>query len=78
MTDRRAEGSGGYRGALPPGRDTLAAPWVIAVFAIFVLIFALSLAGIPSRLVTSPSPNPSGIPSASASGSAGPSASGAP
>jgi len=74
MTDRKAEGSGGYRGALPPGRDTLAAPWVIAVFVIFVLIFALSLAGIPSRLVASPSPNPSGIPSASAS--AGPSASG--
>ncbi len=79
MTDqRRGEGSssGGYRGALPPGRDTLAAPWVIAVFAIFVLIFALSLAGIPSRLVASPSPNPSASFSLSPSASAEPSASG--
>jgi thiol:disulfide interchange protein len=68
----RAEGSGGYRGALPPRQDALAAPWVIAVVAIFVLIFALSLAGLPSNLLASPSPIPSGLPSASA----GPSASG--
>jgi hypothetical protein len=73
VTDQRRP-EGGYRGALPPRQDLLAAPWVIAVFVIFVLIFALTLAGVPSRLLTSPSPNPSGVPSASAS--AGPSASG--
>jgi hypothetical protein len=79
MTERRPEG--GYRGALPPRDDMLARPWVIVVFAIFVLIFALSFAGFPSSLFTEPTPipNPSVLPSGSAaptvSGSAEPSAS---
>lgn len=75
MTDpRRPEG--GYRGALPPRDDSLARPWVIVVFAIFVLIFALSFAGFPSRLFTEPSPEPS--PSMVPSGSVAPSVPGAP
>jgi hypothetical protein len=71
---RRPEG--GYRGALPPRQDTLARPWVVAVIAIFLLIFVLAIAGLPSRLIAEPSPNPSGGPSASASG--GPAVSGQP
>ena len=74
MTDlRRPEG--GYRGALSPRDDSLARPWVIVVFAIFVLIFALSLAGFPSRLFTEPSAEPSPLPSVAPSGSVAPSAS---
>jgi hypothetical protein len=70
---RRTEG--GYRGALPPKRDALARPWVVAVIAIFLLIFALAFAGLPSRFTVSPSPIQV-FPSASASGA--PSVSGAP
>jgi hypothetical protein len=79
VTDlRRPEG--GYRGALPPRGDMLARPWVIVVFAIFVLIFALAFAGFPSRLLTEPTPlpSPSVLPSAGASGSLEPSVSGDP
>jgi hypothetical protein len=72
VTDARRP-EGGYRGALPPRDDSLARPWVIVVFAIFVLIFALSFAGFPSRLFTEPSP--SALPSLAPSGSAAPSAS---
>jgi hypothetical protein len=74
MTDpRRPEG--GYRGALPPRGDALARPWVVAVIAIFLLIFVLTFAGLPSKLFVEPTPFPV-FPSASASGL--PSVSGAP
>jgi hypothetical protein len=57
VTDlRRPEG--GYRGALPPRRDGLARPWVIVVFAIFVLMFALAFAGYPTKLIPEPTPVP--------------------
>lgn len=60
-------GEAGYRGSLPPRRDRLAAPWVIAVIAIFVLVLVLSALGLPSRLFTAnPSAEPSVVPSASA------------
>ena len=81
MTTSEPRRSTGYRGALPTRQDRLARPWLITVFAIFVLIFVLSLAGIPSRLFPEPTlaptpsatatPEPSG--SAEASGSAEPS-----
>ena len=77
MTDQR---SSGYRGALPTRNDTIARPWVLAVVAIFVLMFALSFLGFPASLFPEPSgaPNPSfslspstsAAPSASGSGSA--------
>jgi hypothetical protein len=73
VTDQRRP-EGGYRGALPPRDDMLARPWVIVVFAIFVLIFALAFAGFPSSLFMEPTPLPS--PSVLPSGSAGPSVSG--
>jgi hypothetical protein len=73
VTDARRP-EGGYRGALPPRNDSLARPWVIVVLAIFVLIFALSFAGFPSRLFTEPSPSP--LQSVAPSGSAAPSVSG--
>jgi hypothetical protein len=41
----------GYRGALAERDDRLAKPWVITVIAIFVLIFLLAIAGLPSRLL---------------------------
>ena len=91
MTDQRRGGGDrgaeppapGYRGALPPRTDSLARPWVIVVFVIFVLIFALSFANIPSSIFPTPSvtplPSVSTAPSGSgsASGSPGASASGA-
>ncbi len=43
---------GGYRGSLPPRKDRLAAPWVILVSVIFVLILVLSAFGLPSKLFT--------------------------
>ncbi|HYM52157.1 MAG TPA: hypothetical protein VEW45_01575 [Candidatus Dormibacteraeota bacterium] len=74
MTDpRRTEG--GYRGALPARQDGLARPWIVAVIAIFLLIFVFAFAGLPSRLFVEPTPMPV-FPSASASGA--PSASGGP
>ena len=69
------QGQAGYRGALPPRNDRLAAPWVIAVIAIFVLMIVLSFLGLPSSLFPAETPVP--LPSASveASASAEPSAS---
>ena len=60
----------GYRGALPPRNDALARPWVIAVIAIFVLMFVLAFAGIPSSIFkgnasASPRASFSAVPSAS-------------
>ena len=58
MTDQRPSG---YRGALPTRNDTIARPWVLAVIAIFLLMFVLSFLGFPSSLFpdASGSPNPS-------------------
>lgn len=78
MTDlRRPEG--GYRGALPPRQDGLARPWLIVVFALFVLMFALAFAGYPTKLIPEPTPVPVPsvpVPSVLPSGSAAPSVSG--
>jgi hypothetical protein len=72
----------GYRGSLPTRDDRLARPWIIAVLGIFLLVIALSLAGIPSRFIPDPTPVPlpslptiseSAEPSASASESVEPS-----
>ena len=67
----------GYRGSLAPRQDGLAKPWILAVAGIFVLIIALSIAGVPSRFIPDPTPLPTPIatpipsaaPSADASGS---------
>jgi hypothetical protein len=69
------QGQAGYRGALPPRNDRLAAPWVIVVIAIFVLMIVLSFLGLPSSLFPAETPVP--LPSASveASASAAPSGS---
>jgi hypothetical protein len=53
--------------------DRLAAPWVISVAVIFLLIFALSIAGLPSKLFATPTGTPSPSLSISPSGSPGPS-----
>ena len=80
MTSQNAEP--GYRGSLPTRDDRLARPWIIAVLGIFLLVIALSLAGIPSRFIPDPTPVPlpslptvseSAEPSASESESAEPS-----
>lgn len=63
MTDQPR--SSGYRGALPPRRDHLAAPWVIVVIVAFVLMFVLAYLGFPSRLIPEPTPFP--VPSVPAS-----------
>lgn len=57
----------GYRGALPPRTDRLAVPWAITVVAVFVLVFVLAFAGIPSKLFATPSvaPEASVVPSSS-------------
>jgi hypothetical protein len=79
MTEERSKGSAsgsaggstgpqrapGYRGALPPRRDHLARPWLAVVAVLFVLIFVLAFAGLPSRFFPAPSVEP--IPSFSAS-----------
>jgi hypothetical protein len=65
MTERPT----GYRGALPPRNDAMAAPWVIAVIVIFLLIFVLAFLGFPSKVI----PRASAAPQAS--GSVAPSAS---
>ena len=74
MTDQRPSG---YRGALPTRNDTIARPWVLAVVAIFVLMFVLAFLGFPSSLFPQPSgsPNPSFSLSPSTSAAASPSAS---
>jgi hypothetical protein len=58
MTQERPPREPGYRGALPPRGDALARPWVVIVIALFVLVFALSFAGLPSRLFPAPSVEP--------------------
>ena len=73
MTDQRPSG---YRGALPTRNDALARPWVLAVVAIFVLMFVLSFLGFPSSLFPEPSGSPNPSFSLSPSTSAAPSASG--
>lgn len=80
MTDQRRDA--GYRGTLPPREDRLARAWVITIGLVFVLIFVLALAGIPSRLFPEPTVEPSpslpALPSASASGEPEPEPSGSP
>ena len=75
MTEQRPSG---YRGALPTRNDTIARPWVLAVVAIFVLMFVLAFlasrsARFPSRrdrrIRASLSPSTSAAPSASEGGS---------
>lgn len=75
----------GYRGSLPTRDDRLARPWILLVVGIFLLVIALSVVGIPSRLIPDPTPVPlpslpsfpeSVEPSPSASASAEPSESG--
>jgi len=74
MTDQRPSG---YRGALPTRNDTIARPWVLAVVAIFALMFVLAFLGFPSSLFPQPSgsPNPSFSLSPSTSAAASPSGS---
>ena len=79
MTDTKASREPGYRGALPPRTDRLAPLWVITVAGVMVLVFVLSVLGIPSRFFPEPTPIPlpsvSASPSASLSVEASPSAS---
>ena len=63
----------GYRGALPTREDRLARTWILAVIAIFVLVFVLAVLGVPSRFIPEPTPIP--LPSTPASSSVEPSAS---
>lgn len=65
----------GYRGALRPREDRLAAPWVLTVVAIFVLVFVLSVLGVPSRFFPEPTPVPTPSATASPTATAEPSAS---
>jgi hypothetical protein len=68
--DRDRDRQPGYRGALPPREDRLARPWILAVFAIFVLVFVLSFLGVPSRFIPEPTPVPlPSVPAPSASSS---------
>ncbi|MCA1570350.1 MAG: hypothetical protein LC798_08560 [Chloroflexi bacterium] len=48
----------GYRGSLPSREDRLARPWILVVLGIFVLVIALSIAGIPSRFIPDPTAPP--------------------
>lgn len=70
MTDQQ-RGSSGYRGALPPRNDRLGRPWVVVVITLFLLMFVLAIAGLPSGLVPdeTPSPLPSLVASPSVSAS---------
>ena len=67
-----SERPSGYRGALPTRNDALAKPWVLAVIAIFVLIFLLAALGFPSKAFPRASVEP--IPSGSFAASTAPSA----
>ena len=71
---RRDEPAGetGYRGALPTRTDSLARAWVTAVIVIFLMLFVLNFAGLPSSLLPSPTP----LPTVSAAPSVSPGASG--
>ncbi|HSM38992.1 MAG TPA: hypothetical protein VK838_06625 [Candidatus Limnocylindrales bacterium] len=62
MTNQQRN-STGYRGALPPRNDRLAAPWVLAVVIVFLLMFVLAFLGLPSALFPEPTPLPSINPS---------------
>ena len=73
MTDQRPSG---YRGALPTRNDAIARPWVLAVVAVFVLMFVLAFLGFPSSLFPEPSGSPNPSFSLAPSSSAAPSASG--
>ena len=75
MSEQRPSG---YRGALPPRNDTIARPWVLAVIAIFVLMFVLAFLGFPGSLFPEPSGAPNPSVSLSPSTSAAPSGSGSP
>jgi hypothetical protein len=57
MTADRSR-SPGYRGTLAPREDRLARPWTAGVIGIFLLVFALSGLGVPSRLFPEPTPVP--------------------
>ncbi len=63
----------GYRKSLPTRDDRLARPWILTILGIFVLVFVLSILGIPSRLFPEPTPVP--LPSTPSSSSVEPSAS---
>ena len=67
----------GYRGALRPRNDSLAAPWILTVVAIFILVLVLSVLGVPSRFFPEPTvaPTPSATATPEASESVAPSAS---
>lgn len=64
-TQPRSGGEPGYRGSLPPRTDRLAGPWVLAVLAIFALIFVLSFFNYPSKLFAQPTAQPTVVPSLS-------------
>ena len=76
MTSEEPRRERGYRGALPTREDRLAKPWILTVAGVFILVIALSLAGIPSRFIPDPTtaPLPS-VPAASPSGAESESAS---
>ena len=74
MTNRQQEP--GYRGALPPRNDRMAAPWVVAVVAVFLLMIVLSFLGLPSAFVPAASATPLPSVAASESASASPAESG--
>ena len=67
MTTTDGKREPGYRGSLPPRQDHLARPWILTVIGIFVLIFVLAIAGVPSRFLPDPTPIPTAIPTASPS-----------
>jgi hypothetical protein len=74
MTTTDGKREPGYRGSLPPRTDHLARPWILTVIGIFVLIFVLAIAGVPSRFLPDPTPIPTAVPTASPSADASASA----
>jgi hypothetical protein len=77
MTTNESRREPGYRGSLPPRNDRLAAPWMLIVIGIFVLVIVLSVLGIPSRFIE-PEPTASPTPRASATATASGEASASP